>query len=97
MAEWHLDELENEIQRIGWRIKSRLDGDDYKISASWIIERGTTRQIDFEGLDEMKCLPIEKAYGCKVNDTEIKLYFYKKGDNWNSQLAGFISELNKLF
>ncbi len=96
MAEWHLSELENEIQQIGWKIISRQEGDGIRISASWVIKRGSVQQIDFNGLDDLKVLPLKKSYGCEVKNSDISVYFYKKGKQWEKNLATFISSLNKL-
>jgi len=62
MAEWHLIELENSLNGIGWNVISRLEGNNYDISGSWQIRRNTIRQIDFNGLDDLITLPIEKSY-----------------------------------
>jgi hypothetical protein len=96
MAIWHLEELENRIQQLGWRIVSRIDGDGYRISGSWMIVRKTERQLDFQGMDDLIVKPMDQAYGCEIGGTKATLYFYKKGKQWDDALAKFMNELNHL-
>ncbi len=81
---------------MGWEIISKQEGDDIRISETWVIERGSVQQIDFDGLDDLKVLPPEKSYGCEVKNSDISLYFYKKGKQWDKNLAIFVSPLNEL-
>jgi len=83
-------------------------GDDYRVSATWEISRSTkepTIFIDFQGLDDMVTLPLEKSYGCRIRgkDWPPGLYFGGKGErnsarqkNWRRDLQEFISELEKV-
>lgn len=96
MANWHLEELENRIQQLGWRIVSRIDGDGYRISGSWIISRKYERQLDFDGMDDLIVKPMHQAYACRIEGTKAGLYFYKKGKQWDNALTKFINELNQL-
>jgi hypothetical protein len=68
MSEVHLDNLRNALEKSHWVVTLELDGNDYDISAIWVVSRpdGTAiRNIEFEGLDDMETLPIEKSYGCR--------------------------------
>lgn len=97
MADWHLDELRNALERKGWRVVSELPGDDYAISASWEIQRsGDSRKpvIDFSGLDDMQTLPLEQSYGCEVRDTDVSLHFTRRGETGSDARARWHNELN---
>lgn len=102
MADWHLYELENNLNKIGWRIKQRLDSNKKnKFLGGWIIIRGSERLLEFEGIIDsegkiIKSPSIVKAYGCIVKETSLNLYFYKKGEKWNESLKFFINQLNEI-
>jgi len=96
MANWHLDELEKSLNAIGWEIVDRLEGNNYDISGSWNIQRKTKHRIDFNGLDDLITLPLEKSYGCYITEPSISLYFHKKGPTWKNALAEFIHKVNEL-
>ncbi len=107
MAQWHLDELKNHIERRGWRILAQQDGDEYRISATWVIQRSTQFEplfVDFNGLDDLKTLPIEQSYGCEVREhSSVSLYFSKKGHktsshhaNWRQEVSDFVAQLDAL-
>ena len=69
MAEWHLKELRNAIERSGWRFVAEHPLDDLYISASWEFKRGGKEPvlwIDFGGIDDLRTLPIERSYGCQA-------------------------------
>ena len=101
MADWHLRELEEGLTRRGWRIDTVLPGNDYDISASWKIVRGDAeRLLDFEGLDDLDTLPLERAYGVRVRDREESgLYFGKQSSDarpnrpWEHDLDAFVVAL----
>ena len=106
MADWHLKELRDEIEQRGWRITVEHPGDDYSISATWEIQRSSklpTIFIDFEGLDDMVCLPIEQSYGCHIRGQKLcGLYFGRRGEGrsqirqaWKDELTLFIQTLDK--
>lgn len=53
MSKPHLRELEEALNRKGWRIVAVHPGDDYRISATWEIQRSSRQAsvfIDFDGL-----------------------------------------------
>ena len=97
MAEWHLESLRNELERNHWRVIEELDGNDYDISGVWEIARpdGTSaRRIEFEGLDEMRTLPVAKSYSCRLQENHaVSLYFRRPGERWARELAAFVSQL----
>ena len=107
MAVWHLQELRNAFEQKGWRVIAEHPGDDYRVSATWEIQRSTEEPsifIDFEGLDDLVTLPLEQSYGCQIRgkDSSRGLYFGRKGEgnsarqeNWRQALREFISELEK--
>ena len=98
MSETHLNALRNALESNRWIVVSELDGDDYSISAIWVVSRpdgSTVRQIEFDGLDDMKVLPIEESYGCRIREyPSISLYFARINRSWNGLLSEFIEELN---
>ncbi|MEQ1762409.1 MAG: hypothetical protein ABL984_04590 [Pyrinomonadaceae bacterium] len=105
MAEWHLNELRNAIERSGWRLVAEHPGDNYRISASWKFKRSDKEPalwIDFEGLDDLRTFPIEQSYGCHArNRASEGLYFRRKGSSesvkreiWLRELKAFVSSLN---
>jgi hypothetical protein len=99
MAQWHLDELRSALERKGWRI-TELPGDDYRVSATWALERPAQAGsvfIDFDGLDDLAVLPLAKSYGCEMRDTPHGLYFARRGEKnsparerWDERLDEFV-------
>jgi hypothetical protein len=107
MADWHLKELRDALESKGWQIIAEYARDEYAISASWEIQRSSKTPsllIDFDSLDDMLTLPIERSYGCKVRGSDlVSLYFGRRGDkgsrtrqNWYEELHQFVSELDGL-
>ena len=106
MADWHLKELRDALEQRGWRITAERPGDDYSISATWEIQRSSklpTILIDFEGFDDMACLPIEQSYGCHIRgQNPYRLYFGRRGEGkshirqaWKVELALFTQALEQ--
>jgi hypothetical protein len=97
MAQWHLDELRKALDRKGWSVLAELDGNNYEISGSWEIQRSTSTpalHIDFEGLGDLKTLPMPQAYSCRLREnTKVGLYFSKQ-KTWKKPLEEFISALD---
>lgn len=104
MADWHLEELRDALARKGWSIIAELPGGNHFTSAVWEIQRSTVMPpiiIAFEGLDDLKTLPLEQSYGCYVRGREsISLYFGKRGENdstrkriWQNDLKRFVDDL----
>ncbi len=79
MGDSHLHELRTALEEKGWRLLSEEQGDGYRISGVWRIQRSTRvrpTEIFFEGLDDLQTLPVERAYACTVKDhKDIGLYF----------------------
>ena len=100
MSNFHLTQLEVALERNHWDIAERRPGDGYRYSAIWIITRpdGSTRlSLQFDGLDDMETLPIEKSYACNIAEfPEVNLYFARKGRSWKEGLKQFIDRLNML-
>jgi len=102
MAQWHLDDIESSLNRISWTVTKQYDPNEKEsFLGAWLIKRGSERIIDFNGIFDgdgyvINNPSLEKAYGCQVRETNISLYFYKKGEKWNENLEKFIKEINKL-
>ena len=100
MSETHLNDLRNEIEKCHWVISSELEGNDYDISGIWVIERPDKTQklhLEFEGLDEMGVLPLNKSYGCKIQENpEVAIYFSRKNRTWPEELNEFSHKLKKI-
>src|SRR5262245_34472637 len=100
MAQWHLDELEAALAKQGWRLAATLPGDEYKISASWKLQRAGDPSlliIDFDDLAGMKTLPIDQAYAATIRGTTPSLHFGRRGffgsrarNKWQADLAAFV-------
>jgi hypothetical protein len=104
MAQWHLDELRAALERRGWRLTAELPGNDRDISATWTLSRsgGKTTELllDFDGLDDMKTLPISESYACAARGTGKSLYFRRRGEKgtptrerWREELGAFVAEI----
>lgn len=93
--EYHLTDLRKALENKHWTISGILEGDDYKTSGIWLLERfGEKIEIHFNGLDDLECLPIEKAYGCDViTYPKVGLHFAPKNKSWKKLLQVFISEI----
>ena len=107
MAEWHLREIRNALEARGWRIVAQHPGDDYRVSATWEIERSTKESrvfLDFEGLDDLITLPLEQSYSCRIRGhNSLGLDFGRKGaggsrrrQKWQSDLQQFLNELDRV-
>ncbi|MEO7715830.1 MAG: hypothetical protein ABIY70_06500 [Capsulimonas sp.] len=98
MADWHLKELDEALSAKGWRIVAHHPGDDYNVSASWEVQRSTRFPsvfIDFDGFDDMVCLPLEKAIGCDIRDLPTpSLYFRSRNAKWSEELRAFVKALD---
>lgn len=106
MADWHLSELRTAIERVGWRFVREHASDDLYISGSWEFQRDSSEPnlfIDFAGIDDLRTLPMNESYGCRVRGAGgTGLYFSRKGvsgtkrrDTWRDELAEFVEGLRK--
>ena len=90
----HLELLRNALERSKWLVVNELPGNDYDISAYWEVARpnGIPKfTIAFLGIDDLKTLPIEKAYGCHVVGREnIGCYFGRVNKSYKEELDNFI-------
>jgi hypothetical protein len=103
VSKQHLQALEEALLRKGWRVAAVHPGDDYRISSTWEIQRRGSPAvfIDFEGMDDMFCLPLEQSYGCRIRGRSAKderagLYFRKPNKSrrlWEQELAAFVLAL----
>ncbi|MBG6209545.1 hypothetical protein IWQ49_004218 [Labrenzia sp. EL_126] len=100
----HLEILETAFARNHWIVDRRMPGDGYFISEVWHLTRvdGTgALTVEFDGLNELECLPIEKSYGCDIVEiANSGLYFSKiRASRWPKDLALFemrIKEFNQM-
>ena len=100
MSEWYLDDLRTALRKRGWSI-SELAGDGYRTSASWELKRSRDNRapvIDFDELDDMRTLPIEKSYSCRWRGTPKELYFSRRDTSqrpstWKQDLSNFVMSL----
>ena len=99
MSDTHLHELRTALEEKGWHLISQEEGDGYRISAVWRIQRSTRVQpteIVFAGLDDMRTLPVERAYACEVKDhKDIGLYFGSMKE-FRKALPAFLHGLDTL-
>jgi hypothetical protein len=97
MATWHLEQLRAALERRGWEC-TELPGDDSSISATWELKRaGDDRvlHVDFEGLDDLRVLPLAESYGCNVREGALSLYFRRQRSRelWEAELRAFVGGL----
>ena len=98
MTKRHLADLESALDRDHWKILERLAGDGYRISGYWIIARpdGSDRiRLTFEGLDDLKVLPMEESYGCHAEHVADGDLYFAKGSSWASNLRTFMNALRR--
>ena len=73
-------------------------GDGYQIAGTWELRRaGDNRvfHVDFDGLDDMRTLPVTESYACRVRNRGASLYFRRarSRDLWEGELAAFVSSI----
>jgi hypothetical protein len=99
MGDTHLHELKVALEEKGWHLISQEEGDGYRISGVWRIQRSTRMhpaEIVFAGLDDMRTLPVERAYACEVKDhKDIGLYFGSMKE-FRKALPAFLHALDTL-
>ena len=99
MSEWHLDELRAALLNKGWKLVAVHGGDGHAVSGSWEIQRSTRHPplwLDFNGRDDLKCLPMSESYACEVRGLGPQLYFRRPGDKWRTELEAFVCNLDAL-
>ncbi len=99
MSDIHLNDIRRTLDKTHWSVVEELDGDGYRVSGVWVVERpdGTSRfHLDFEGLDDLRILPIEQSYGCTVREApQVSCYFSRQGRSWPNELADFELKLKE--
>lgn len=97
VANWHIENLYDALAAKGWRIEEQ-PGDDLQMSGTWQLQRSTREpplHIDFAGLDDLRCLPVEEAYACRVRERPgLSLYFGRKGSTSRENLREFVDALD---
>lgn len=97
----HLKQLKNKLTHHNWNIISETGGNDYDVSALWVVARpdGSNQfHIEFLGLDDLETLPIEKSYACRIKERpEVSAYFSKISKSWPEELSRFITTINIIF
>ena len=96
--DYHLNDLRRELNSSDWEIFEESSGNGYDISGSWRIRKqGMEYTLCFYGLDDLECLPLEKAYACYLAENKkISLYFSRKSRSWSNEVIGFLKELNQV-
>ena len=96
MSQHHLNDLHHALTQKGWTIVETLPGDDYRVSAVWVVARGDSNaRLAFDGLHEIECLPIERSYACHLEGDHLhSVYFGKK--SWKIDLASCVDGLNRV-
>ncbi len=99
MSDVHLKDIRRCLERLHWKVVEELDGDGYRISGVWLIQRpdGTNQfHLDFTGFDDLETLPIEKSYACEIREApHVSCYFSRKGRSWPIELADFEEKLQE--
>ena len=100
MSEERLTALRNALETNHQVLISEKQGNDYDVSAIWVISRpdGKTKlHIEFDGLDDMKTLSIEESFGCSVREIpNLDLYFARINRTWDEALLKFVDDLNEI-
>ena len=100
MSLLHLRDLRNSLERSHWIVIEELEGNDYDISAVWVIARpdGSNKlHIEFSVPKDLTTPPTEKSVGCQVAEyPKVSLYFAKVSRSWKDNLTTFIQELNQV-
>lgn len=94
MALSHLHDLEKKLAAHGWRILAVREGDGFRISQYWDAANwkypGRTITLEFEDMDDLHVLPVEKAYACAISGSGASLYFYSARATWGQRLHAFV-------
>lgn len=96
MAEWHLKDLRNALERRGWRIVNELPSRYPNVSQYWELDRGGTAiRINFDIAGDVDILPPDRTYGCGVEGQIDGLYFSRKGTKGSERAKTWKNELEK--
>lgn len=99
MGDTHLKLLEQRLEEKGWSIVDRGSGDGYRVSGSWTIQRSKKKEgivLEFDGFDDMKTLPLEKAYACAVKGKNDESIYFGSMKEFEKKLPSFLEELDLL-
>jgi hypothetical protein len=100
MSSMHLDDLRRTIESRKWIILSEMDGDDFSISAIWIVANRAGKKIRliFEGMGDLSVLPIEESYACHLEEDKVKSLYFGKNNKaeWKANLQMFADQLSAL-
>lgn len=99
MSIQHLRDLRTALERSHWVVIEELPGNDTNISAIWRVARPNgshCAHLEFGGADDLRVLPIDKAYGVSVREAKgLGAYFARVGRTWPQELDRFIERLNQ--
>lgn len=96
---YHIEDLRNQLHNNDWNILKELEGNDLDISGYWIIKHlhypNKFITLAFEGMDDLKVLPVESSYACFLSENpSISLYFSKNNPKaWKKKLDEFVSNM----
>ena len=99
MGDTHLHELRSVLEKKGWNVLSEDEGDGYRISAVWRVQRSTRvglTELLFEGVDDLCCLPLEQAYACKVKGWKNASLYFGSMKEFRKALPEFIAALDRV-
>jgi hypothetical protein len=99
VGDTHLNELRLALEDRGWRVSSEREGDGYKISRAWQIQRSTKAAVTellFDGQDDLQVLPIERAYACHVAGRKNLSIYFGSMKEFRKALPTFMSGLDSL-
>jgi hypothetical protein len=99
MGNTHLRELQQALEQRGWTLVSEEGGDGYRTSGVWRIQRSTRAgiiELHFEGLDDLKVLPITKSYGCHAKGSENTSLYFGSMKEFRKVLPTFLSAMDAL-
>ena len=98
----HIEDLRKKLNEHHWVISEELEGNELDISGYWVInqlyEPNKSLTLGFEGMDDLKVLPMEKSYACFVSEKpSVLLYFSKNNPKmWKKNLEEFVLNLNSV-
>ena len=99
VGDTHLNELREALEEKGWLVLSEKEGDGYRLSRVWQIQRSTkaaATELLFDGLDDLQVLPIERAYACHVADKKNLSIYFGSMKEFRKALPTFVAGLDGL-
>ena len=98
----HIEDLRKKLNEHNWEVSEELEGNELDISGYWVInqlyEPNKSLTLGFEGMDDLKVLPMEKSYACFLSEKpSVSLYFSKNNPKmWKKNLEEFVLNLNSV-